>query len=106
MPDREFFDPEAETLPREQLRARQEARILELVPYAYERSAFYRELWDAHGVHPRDIRSLEDFRAHPVHHQGHGPRLPGPHRRPLRRPALRPAVEELTSVSSSSGTTG
>jgi len=31
------------------------------VPYAYERSALVRETWDAAGVHPRDVRTMEDF---------------------------------------------
>ncbi|UGQ11183.1 phenylacetate--CoA ligase family protein [Yinghuangia sp. ASG 101] len=57
-----YFEPDVETMPRPRLEERQEQRVLELVPYAYTNSAFYRELWDAHGVHPRDIRSLEDFR--------------------------------------------
>lgn len=58
-----YFEPQVETMPREELRARQEKQLLELVEYAYANSAFYRELWDEHGTHPRDIRSLEDFRA-------------------------------------------
>ena len=29
--------------------------------YAYEHSAFYRRKWDQTGVHPGDIRSLDDF---------------------------------------------
>ena len=80
--------------------------VLELVEYAYANSAFYRELWDEHGVHPRDIRSLEDFRA----------RIPFITKDMVRAYRARTGdpfggllcvpVEELTSVSSSSGTTG
>ena len=33
-----------------------------MVPLAYEHSALIRETWDAAGVHPRDIRTLDDFR--------------------------------------------
>ncbi|MEU7550898.1 phenylacetate--CoA ligase family protein [Streptomyces sp. NPDC044571] len=106
MPVREFLDPVAEALSRERLRALQEERILELVPYAYERSAFYREWWDAHGVHPRHVRSLDDFTR----------RIP-----PMTKDLVREFRERtgdpfggllctdpaaLTSVSSSSGTTG
>jgi len=39
------------------------ARLQRQVGYAYETSAFYRRLYDAHGVKPSDIRSLEDFTA-------------------------------------------
>jgi phenylacetate-CoA ligase len=56
-----FFEPEIETAPREQIEALQEKRILELVPYAWERSAFYRELWSAAGVRPESVKSIQDF---------------------------------------------
>jgi phenylacetate-coenzyme A ligase PaaK-like adenylate-forming protein len=59
--ERRFLEPELETASRAELEALQEARILELVPYAWENSAFYRELWSNAGVRPSDIRSLHDF---------------------------------------------
>ncbi len=62
MPDDRYLEPEVETMPREQLDALQEERLLELIPYVYEHSALYREVWDAHGVHPRDISSAKDVR--------------------------------------------
>jgi phenylacetate-CoA ligase len=61
--DDRFFDPAIETMPREQLEQLQEHRILRLVPYAYQRSALIREVWDEAGVHPGQIRSLADFKA-------------------------------------------
>ncbi|MEU1526486.1 phenylacetate--CoA ligase family protein [Nocardia rhamnosiphila] len=60
-PNRRFLQPDIETMPREQLRALQERRVLELVPAAYENSPFYRELWSAAGVNPARVRSLDDF---------------------------------------------
>jgi len=59
--DDRYFDPELETMPRADLDALQEEKLLALVPYAYERSGIVRETWDAAGVHPRDIRSTADF---------------------------------------------
>jgi len=56
-----YFQPELETMPRGDLDALQEEKLLSLLPYAYERSAIVRETWDAAGVHPRDIRSMADF---------------------------------------------
>ncbi|MET7924323.1 phenylacetate--CoA ligase family protein [Streptomyces sp. NPDC005349] len=101
-----YFEPHVETMPREQLRALQEERVLDLVHHAYGHSDFYRELWDEHGVHPRDIRSLNDFRA----------RVPFITKGMIRDYRARTGdafggmlccpVEDLTSVSSSSGTTG
>ncbi|WP_210593117.1 phenylacetate--CoA ligase family protein [Streptomyces sp. GESEQ-35] len=101
-----YFEPQVETMPREQLGALQEERILELVEYAYGHSAFYRELWDAHGVHPRDIRSLDAFRTRVPFItkdmiRAHRARTGDPFGGLL---CVRP--DELTSVSSSSGTTG
>ena len=40
----------------------QEERILELVPYAYERSALVRKTWEEAGVKPSDISSMDDCR--------------------------------------------
>ncbi|MFJ3777358.1 phenylacetate--CoA ligase family protein [Streptomyces sp. NPDC090075] len=101
-----YFEPLVETMPRDRLEARQEEQVLELVEYAYDRSAFYRELWDGHGVHPRDIRCLEDFRDRVPFItkdmvRAHRARTGDPFGGLLCVP-----VEELTSVSSSSGTTG
>ncbi|WP_328351098.1 phenylacetate--CoA ligase family protein [Streptomyces sp. NBC_00457] len=101
-----YFEPQVETMPREQLGALQEERVLELVEYAYAHSPFYRELWDAHGVHPRDIRTLDDFRARIPFItkdmiRAHRARTGDPFGGLL---CVRP--DELTSVSSSSGTTG
>ena len=61
MPDNRFFEPEIETMPRASLVARQEERILELVPYVYERSALVRKKWEEARVKPSDINSLADF---------------------------------------------
>lgn len=38
----------------------------EIVRFAYEHSVFYRELYDAAGVHPNDIRTPSDFEALPI----------------------------------------
>jgi phenylacetate-CoA ligase len=59
--DDRYFEPEAELMSRPDIERLQEEKILELVPYAYERSALYRRTWDAAGVHPRDIKSMDDF---------------------------------------------
>jgi phenylacetate-CoA ligase len=62
-PNRRYFSPEIETMPRAEIEARRDERLLgDLVPWAYERSALIRETWDAAGVHPDDIRTIDDFR--------------------------------------------
>src|SRR5258708_34790785 len=49
-------------MPRARLEELQLERLLELLPLAYERAPLIRETWDDAGVHPRDIRTLDDFR--------------------------------------------
>ena len=61
MPDDRYFEPEIEAMPRQALAALQQERILELVPYVYERSALVRRKWEEARVKPSDINSLADF---------------------------------------------
>jgi len=60
--DSEYFDASIETMARSDLEALQWERLLEILPVAYERAQLIRETWDAAGVHPRDVRTLDDFR--------------------------------------------
>ncbi len=104
--DRRFFQPDIETMPRDQLRALQEQRVLELVPAVYENSPFYRELWEAAGVEPSMVRSLEDFeRRIPTFTKddlrAYRSRTGDPFGGLLQVPA-----DRLTSIMSTSGTTG
>lgn len=57
-----YWNQYTETLPREKLDALHLHRVQALCRYAYERSAFYRQKFDAAGLKPGDIRSLEDFK--------------------------------------------
>ncbi len=92
-----IFEPELETLPREQLRALQLERLRSLVAYVKERVPLYRErLAD---VEPNDIASVADLR-----------RLPFTRKDDLRDtyPFGMFAVprEQLSRIHASSGTTG
>ncbi len=58
-PKRETMDPGA----------REKAileRIRDVMAYAYAKAPFYKNKWDAAGIHPSHIRSLEDFEKVPV----------------------------------------
>ncbi len=57
---------QVETLPLERLRAIQLAKLQRVVTFAWERSPFYRRLWEQHGVSPAAIRTLEDVSKLPV----------------------------------------
>jgi phenylacetate-CoA ligase len=58
-----YLDHTVETLPRERLRALQLRRLLDMVGFAYERSGLVRSTWDAVGVAPAGVQSVEDFTA-------------------------------------------
>lgn len=104
--DAVYYDAEIETMPRARIEELQLERLLDLLPFAYERAPLIRETWDAAGVHPRDIRTLADFRE----------RVPFIDKDAVRRfrnergdpygglLCVDPA--QLTGVSSTSGTTG
>ena len=68
--ERRFWNDEMETLPADRMRALQEARLLARLPIAWAGSSLLRREWKAAGVHPGDIRSLDDFtRAVPTVHK-------------------------------------
>jgi phenylacetate-CoA ligase len=52
-------------LSKNELQAFQLTRLQQLVKHAYEQVPFYRERYQSAGIHPRDIKSLEDFEALP-----------------------------------------
>jgi len=104
--NRRFLEPEIETASRERIMELQEKRIRELVPYVWERSAFYRHLWSEAGVKPDDIRSLDDFTTKiptfskddiKAYRERTGDPFGG---------LLCVDISELTSITSTSGTTG
>jgi phenylacetate-CoA ligase len=94
-----YWNKEAETMPREELKKLQLQRLKEVVKYAYERVPFYRKRFEAAGIKPEDIRSLEDLKYIPftskadlreVYPFGH----------------FAVPLSEIAEIHSSSGTTG
>ena len=57
-----YLEPAIEMMPRAELQALQEQRLLEMLPRVYEHAPLIRKTWDDAGVKPNDIGSLEDFR--------------------------------------------
>lgn len=60
-----MFQPEIETLSREEIRALQLEKLQKQVAYVYSHVAWYREKMDAMGVAPEDIKTLDDVRKLP-----------------------------------------
>jgi phenylacetate-CoA ligase len=56
-----YFEPEIETMPRSDIEKMQQERLLELLPRAYDRGGLIRRTWELAGIHPRDIRTYEEF---------------------------------------------
>ncbi len=54
-----------ETASRDEISALQLSRMRDTLRRAYEHSPFYRKSFDAHGVHPDDLKSLEDLSKFP-----------------------------------------
>jgi phenylacetate-CoA ligase len=57
-----FWNKLTETMPRAKLDALHLQRVQALAQYAYEHTPFYRQKFDAVGLKPSDIRTLEDFK--------------------------------------------
>lgn len=56
-----YYQPEIETMPREELEALQLERLQALVKRVYEKIPSYKESFDKAGVSPEDIKSLDDL---------------------------------------------
>lgn len=56
-----IWNPQAEQMPRAELSALQTQRLQQQVTRAYERVLFYRQALEERGVHPQDIRTLDDI---------------------------------------------
>ncbi len=60
-----FFQPEIETASREEILAIQNEKIVKQVEDVYENVKYYRDLMDAKGVKPEDIKGVEDIKKLP-----------------------------------------
>ena len=56
-----YYQPEIETMPLEQLQALQSERLVAQVQHVYENVEFYRKKMDEAGVKPEDIKGIEDL---------------------------------------------
>ena len=56
-----YFNPEIETMPVEEIKKLQSERLVEQVKYVYEHVEFYRNKMDKLGVKPEDIKGVDDL---------------------------------------------
>jgi phenylacetate-CoA ligase len=64
--NRKFYDPDAQTMPRDELARLQWKRLEEAVLRAYTETGFFRNRFDAAKVGPGDLDSLNDIRILPT----------------------------------------
>lgn len=57
-----FWNEYSQTMSREKLDDLHIRRLKELLKYSYENNAFYKELYDRHGVNLDEIKTLDDFK--------------------------------------------
>lgn len=56
-----IWNSEMECMPREKMRQLQGEKLRRIVRHAYDNSTFYRKRLDDHGVHPDDIKGIDDI---------------------------------------------
>ncbi len=57
----QLWDQKAETLSRDELHADQTQKIIKMAQHIYENVPFYRQAFDARGILPGDIKSIDDL---------------------------------------------
>ncbi len=94
-----YFQPEIETASREEILAIQNEKIVKQVKHVYDNVKYYRDLMDAKGVKPEDIKGVEDI-----------PKLPFISKADLREAypygLLGTDLKNCVRIHSTSGTTG
>ncbi len=61
MAEQKYYQKEIETMPRDEMRALQSEKLVKQVKRVYENVKYYRDLMDAKGVSPDDIKSIDDL---------------------------------------------
>jgi phenylacetate-CoA ligase len=94
-----YYNKAVETMPREKLRELQGQRLAATVKRVYENNPVYKKKFDAVGIKPEDIRSVDDLK-----------RLPFTYKQDLRDNypfgLFSAPMDEVVRIHASSGTTG
>ena len=56
-----YYQPEIETMPLEQLQKLQSERLVEQVKFVYDNVKFYHDRMDEAGVKPEDVKGIDDL---------------------------------------------
>lgn len=97
--EKNYYQPDIETMPAEKIRELQSERLVKQVKHVYENVPYYRKLMDEKGVAPQDIHGVEDLH-----------KLPFLTKADLREAypygLLAKPLSECVRIQSTSGTTG
>ncbi len=100
-----MWNPFLEAMPRESLRELQVKKFIRILKWAYEHSSFHRRLYEEAGLHPDDIKTMEDISRVPKVEKSMmrdiQKKEPYPYGEMLCVP-----LEEVTEFHQTSGTTG
>lgn len=99
-----YWDPELETQSRDQWGAMKLDLLKRHLAHAYENAPWYRASFDAAGVHPRDLKTLDDLRRFPTIEKSVLRERQGA--KPLLGDLAAVPEEAVVYVSASSGSTG
>ncbi|OPY75801.1 MAG: Phenylacetate-coenzyme A ligase [Syntrophorhabdus sp. PtaU1.Bin058] len=107
--DRKYWDPRMETLSLEEIRLLQEKQLKKKVEFVYNKSLFYRKKFDAIGLRPEDIQTLEDITKIPTTNKTDLRAMVGRCLEEGKKPyaeILAVPEEQIASIHATSGTTG
>jgi len=107
--ERAYWDPKMELLSPAEIRVLQEKRLRRKVEFVYEKSAFYRKKFDAVGLEPGDIKTLEDINKIPTTNKADLREMVGRMVEEGRKPfaeIITIPEEKIASIHATSGTTG
>lgn len=63
---RRYWDEELETMPRDKLKKYQLKLLQETLEFSYDRSPYYKQVFDQSGMKPGDLKCLEDLKKFPT----------------------------------------
>jgi phenylacetate-CoA ligase len=101
---KKYWDEAIETISREELEVYQLQKLKEQIAFAYEHSPYYKKSFDAAGVVPEDIKSLEDIAKLPLLNKHIIRERQDAH--PILGDLVTVPEEKVVFISSSSGSTG
>lgn len=101
---KKYWDEAIETISREELEVYQLQKLKEQITFAYKHSPYYKKSFDAAGVVPEDIKSLEDIAKLPLLNKHIIRERQDAH--PILGDLVTVPEEKVVFISSSSGSTG